>query len=149
MLRLSCSLDLDLLLLLLLSLLPGSIRERFVGHVHFVLPLLVHGEGVSRLGDLATDVANVSCGLHVVGLHVPQHRRSPGALLSAQVARVDPVRVGQQSQHQLVQIGHAWNNEENETSVRTAESLPSRTHKHKEGIQFKSRIKLLFRSLDS
>ena len=123
MLRLSLGLHLNLdLLLLLLGLLPWSVGKGFVGHVDLVLPLLVHCKGVSGLGHLAANVANVSGGLHVVGLHVPQHGRSPGALLSAQVARVDPVCVGQQSQHQLVQIGHAWNNEEDETSVRTAEA---------------------------
>ena len=94
------------LLLLLRRLRP--VRQRLVGHVDLVLPLLVHGEGVAGLADLAADVAHVARGLHVVGLDVPEHRGAPGALLAAEVAGVDAVGVGEQAHHQLVQVGH-WN----------------------------------------
>ena len=95
-----------LLLLLLLPLLGRPVGHRLVGHVALVLALLVHGEGVPRLGDLAADVADVAGRFHVVGLDVAQHGGAPGALLAAQVAGVDAVRVAEQPHHQLVQVRH-------------------------------------------
>jgi len=43
-----------------------------------VSSFLMHGESVTRLGDVSANVTNVSGGLDVVGLHVSQDGRSPG-----------------------------------------------------------------------